>query len=178
MRFPPFADLDKDQRNIYVESPIDGAILVTGPPGTGKTVIAMHRALRLSGDKRNVSIVMFNKVLCRYTSNFENLPNNIDVKHMHKWASGWLRSIFQNKIPKIDKFTFDWKRISEIIMSCEDKGLIEKMSWGHLIVDEGQDFDVGMYKALMNVVRHPLMDEHLRPTLTVFADENQTIFSN
>ena len=176
MRFPPFADLDQDQRRVYADAPTDGAMLVTGPPGTGKTIIAMHRALRLAqNDDRQVTVIMFNKVLARYTSNFEN-PHNIKVIHMHGWAPNWYKTAFGRPIPTIDKYrTPDWQMIKTIIRNCREQSILKKLSWGHLIIDEGQDFDSQMYSALMAVVRHKSLEGDDQPTLTVFADENQTI---
>ena len=68
MRLPKFAELDEDQRKIFSESPTDGAMLVVGPPGAGKTVVAIHRAMRLSMEnpKEIVNFIMFNKTLKIY----------------------------------------------------------------------------------------------------------------
>jgi len=177
MRFPPFADLDRDQRKIYAESPAAGAMLVTGPPGTGKTVIAMHRALRLSKDKREVTIIMFNKVLSRYTGNFPDMPGNVRVTHMHEWVNKWYRGAFGRRPPTREKFVIDWDEVRRNIQGASQVQL-GKLNWGHLVVDEGQDFEPAMYRALMALVRNSAIPEGSRPTLTVFADENQTIFPN
>ena len=69
MRFPSISQLDRDQTAIYQGAPPDGTILIVGPPGTGKSVIAFHRAQYLSKLKREPRVVMFNKVLARYASN-------------------------------------------------------------------------------------------------------------
>ena len=38
MRFPPFEDLDEEQRHVYGFAPVDENILIVGAPGTGKTI--------------------------------------------------------------------------------------------------------------------------------------------
>ena len=91
MRFPAFAELDRDQRNVYSESPQNGGVLIVGPPGSGKTVLAMHRATRLA-KSGNVILAMFNKTLRQYTANFEGLPNNVQVLHIHDWVKKWYRN--------------------------------------------------------------------------------------
>ncbi len=175
MKFPPFVDLDGDQKKIYAGSPREGAILIVGPPGSGKTVVAMHRAFRLGGDGSPVSVIMFNKVLSQYTANFPNLPKNINITHMHDWVKNWYKSAFGRSLPKIDRFDPDWRKISNEIKLCDSDVILNKLHWGHLIIDEGQDFSPEMYSCLRRVVRHPKYKSDNPPTLTVFADENQTI---
>lgn len=177
MRMPTFADLDADQRGIYTESPSDGAVLVTGPPGTGKTVVAFHRALRLSSTGRAVTLIMFNNVLSQYTNSVA-IKHNVKIINLHKWVDVWYRSCFTSAPPKSSKFDFDWSVIANQIKQLNDISKLKNLSWGHLIIDEGQDFPESMYEALMNLVEHPMLDNKSRPTLTVFADENQTITSS
>jgi DNA helicase-2/ATP-dependent DNA helicase PcrA len=178
MRFPPFSELDKDQRRLYSDAPSTGSLLITGPPGSGKTVVAMHRALKLGKDGAPVKVVMFNKVLARYTANFENLPSNIKITNLHPWVKGWHKKAFYRMPPMRDKFNFDWDKISSNILSCSDTNVLNNLHWGNLIIDEGQDFPVSMYKCLQRLVRHKGYPDGKGPTLTVFADENQTITEN
>lgn len=44
--FPSSADLSREQQAIYSEH-LDKALLIIGPPGTGKTVMAIMRAQRM-----------------------------------------------------------------------------------------------------------------------------------
>ena len=75
MRFPSFTDLDREQRAIYSGAPLGESILVMGPPGTGKTVMAFHRAERLKtmatskkAETARPRVIMYNKVLATYSS--------------------------------------------------------------------------------------------------------------
>ena len=96
MRLPRFADLDADQRKIFSESPTDGAMLVVGPPGAGKTVVAIHRAMRLSMNNpgETVNLIMFNKTLTQYSSSGLNLSTNIKIASFHSWFSAWYWNVF------------------------------------------------------------------------------------
>ena len=62
MRMPNSEEMSDEQRDIYQHAPVDGAILIAGPPGTGKTVIAFLRADNLSASKKT-TVMMFNRVL-------------------------------------------------------------------------------------------------------------------
>lgn len=174
MRMPTFAELDSDQRGIYTQSPANRAVLVTGPPGTGKTVVAFHRALRLSKGGKPVTLLMFNNVLSKYADSVD-IEHDITICNLHKWVDHWFRHAFKKRPPSRGRFDIHWQAIGRAILETTDISTLHRLCWGHLIIDEGQDFPVAMYDAFMDLVDHPLLEEASRPTLTVFADENQTI---
>jgi transcriptional regulator with AAA-type ATPase domain len=69
MRTPSYEELSKEQDAICVLAPLDEATLVTGPPGTGKTVVAFYRAETAARKGQSPRLVMYNNVLYRYSGN-------------------------------------------------------------------------------------------------------------
>ena len=68
MRFPNTRDLNDEQENVYLYAPAEGRMLVTGPPGTGKTVLAVLRALEVARNRQRPVVAMFNSVLQSFTA--------------------------------------------------------------------------------------------------------------
>ena len=67
MRLPALDELTKNQRDIYLYAPIDTNVLVSGPPGCGKTLIAGLRAEEMVKRGVPTKLAMFNSVLKQYT---------------------------------------------------------------------------------------------------------------
>ena len=63
------SDMSQEQKDIYIDAPLHGKVIVTGPPGTGKTVIAFLRALTIAKSKKRVSVTMAQNVLKQYSAN-------------------------------------------------------------------------------------------------------------
>ena len=65
MRLPPFERLSQEQDEVCA-LPTDGRYLVSGPPGTGKTVIALYRSQIITATDRKVSLLTWSRVLEMY----------------------------------------------------------------------------------------------------------------
>jgi DNA helicase II / ATP-dependent DNA helicase PcrA len=74
MRLPNARDLNEEQERVYLYAPEDGRVLVSGPPGTGKTVLAVLRAMEAAKKGRRPAVAMFNRMLEAYAS---RLPDGI-----------------------------------------------------------------------------------------------------
>jgi DNA helicase-2/ATP-dependent DNA helicase PcrA len=176
MRFPSLSDLDREQRRIYGEAPGDGAILVVGPPGTGKTVMAFHRAQKLQKLGQKPQVIMFNKVLTKYTSTRSGVAPDVNVSTMHTWVGKWWKHATGSWPPTVasDRWAHEWTEMCAKALSSCQTGAGEKFSWGHLIVDEGQDFPPEMYLAL-GMIMQQLNAKNVSVQVTIFADDNQRL---
>lgn len=185
MRFPKLTELDADQLQIYSGAPPTGSIVVIGPPGTGKTVMAFHRAAyleargRRKADKALVpQVIMYSKVLSTYTALRDGVGQHVSSSTMHKWVYAWWRGMFgKARIPLCgdDPYTFDWTAIAAKVLRASDQ-VDGRQHWGHLIIDEGQDFPSDMYRVLAIIsTASPTRDGDSSPAITVFADDNQRL---
>ena len=138
-RLPGEEELNKDQDRVLA-LPEDGQYLIVGGPGTGKSVVALLRALKYQENKDYVFLV-YNHVLETSTCQLidirlrgTTLPKFIYKLHWH---------LFREYMPEIEKYKPDYVLLIKKIMELENKAKTQ-----HLIIDEGQDMPPKYYEAL------------------------------
>jgi DNA helicase IV len=130
---------------------------------------------------RAPKVVMYNKVLAKYTSTRGSVAKDVPVTNLHKWLGSWWRQAAPGKFgpPTIpgDRYAHDWPAIQEAVLPGLMSGsTISSANWGHLIVDEGQDFPEAMYATLKTVLTVAgAKGAKPEPAVTVLADENQRL---
>src|SRR5262249_1269492 len=144
MRLPSWDELQEDADQLEVlEHPLDQSLFVAGPPGSGKTVLAVRRAQLVSGkDKRikRVPIVTYNRMLRRL---FELLgaTGGAGAHTMHSF-------VYDNMIartgspPVAQDYDIDWDRVLSTLANHKSSG----PRWDHIVVDEGQDLPQGFFR--------------------------------
>jgi DNA helicase IV len=164
MRHLTYLDLSASQQDLLIGLPFEGRHLVTGPPGSGKTLLAIHRAAMLDIAGQDVQLITYSNLLRQYTAlACERLELNGKVTTFHKWFHGFWRRRFGKKPPPGEREgSFDW---SEIIGELVRSGTAIEGEMESLVVDEGQDLPKEFY----------LLCTQLAANVTVFADDNQRI---
>ncbi len=181
MRLPPYQRLSKDEQQRVIDYPLTAParaggedrtdqsgrglegcwrLLITGPPGTGKTVLAAYRADAYATRKPplDVRLLTYGRLLRMFIRNAVTALGltNDQVITFHRYI--W--DLFNGDPPQIREYVFDWPEI----MRRTGEGEINPCR--SLVVDEGQDLPNGFY----------LWAVATTDNLTVCADENQRIF--
>lgn len=168
MRLPSFHELFPEQYAIY-DHPADESMLVVGPPGSGKTSMAIWRARLLVGPEyqREVVLITRNRLLSAVAEKLAKEDGGEDIKSatMHSYFSQEYSARFKELVPKLanDNFEYDWEKILKKYADFDVKPDLD-----HLIVDEGQNVPLGFIQwALRYKAR----------AISIFADEHQSTIS-
>lgn len=111
LELPAYTALDADQRNIYALK-LDGRFLVEGPPGTGKSVVALHRAANYARNDRSPTVIMFSRMLKIWTESAIDIAakeakctkkqiESISVQTYDTWFPAWFKQTFHREIPRL-----------------------------------------------------------------------------
>jgi DNA helicase II / ATP-dependent DNA helicase PcrA len=175
VRMPKESELSREQKEVCF-APAESVAIVVGPPGSGKTIVALLRTRALAEADEPVMTVMFNRVLSRYTG--QNKTFNV-------WVTQWWKQVTGQRIPLTVSNNGGWRppdyvEATKVARSIHSKSIRTNGHWGHLIIDEAQDFDATAHRFLFAIQRTVFADlpEQERPSILILADENQRITSN
>ena len=189
MRLPTWEELNSQPEQLEVlEHPLDRSLFVVGPPGSGKTVLAIHRAVQAAkasaGDDTvpPVAIVTYNRMLRRLLVlmtedlatedlNYEDpfgfdnpSPEyQLEIMTMHSFVGRDYRDSTKEDVPTSphDNYNFIWETMLQTLAAHD-----RDPDRPHLVVDEGQDIPEGFFQ---------YASRHVSDAMTVFADEDQTL---
>ncbi len=158
-KLPKYSDLTDEQR-VVVNLPLDKNHLVTGAPGTGKSVIAIYRASDMSNAGKDVLMLVYNRPLMRYIESAVNsLGINASVKTWQSWIAEFYTAELGRSCPKNGgPFTYDWVEIKKAFSKLGNK-------YDQIIIDEAQDVPLELIESLVLIAKG----------VTCFMDPKQSI---
>lgn len=163
MRIPTFQQLSKEQDRV-LSVPLEQSCLITGPPGTGKTVIALYRARDLGKKSSEALLIVYSRLLSQYMlAAADELDVESMTKTFHSWFTTFYKARYKTMPPQVERWVYEWQEILEVV----NRNPPAAGQLPYLIIDEGQDLPREFYP----------IAKHLGQHLTVFADENQAIMN-
>jgi superfamily I DNA/RNA helicase len=155
-------DLSPAQRDCLEALPLSGNHLVSGPPGSGKSLLAAHRAVHLALTDRPTLLLSRSNLLrqlLRDTLRGLTVPGApVEAATVHSW----IQRRFGRDVPRTEDGWFDWPTLTR--RAADTLGEDESTT-PHLVIDEGQDLSPGFYRLVRLTAA----------SVTVFADECQRL---
>jgi superfamily I DNA/RNA helicase len=161
MHLPTWDELDDDQRNI-LDYDTDKPLFAVGPPGSGKTVLALARAKMLADSGRSVALVTYNRMLRRLASLLNKSNATVQTMHAFVWQDYRDRTRQAPPAEPFDSHLYAWRTMLDTLYGHPSSG----PTLDHLVIDEGQDLPEGFFR---------YASRHVARALTVFADEDQAV---
>lgn len=158
-----FLSLAPDQQDVLASLPFDGHHLVTGPPGSGKSVLAVQRAVMLALTGEPVTLLTRSNLLRQALEPVAAAlgpEEGLEVSTVHGWMHAWHRARTGRPAPRTeDDGWFEWAAVFQVAASeFRRPGPL-------LVIDEGQDLPLDFYR----------LCRLIGARTTVFADECQRI---
>src|SRR5579883_1012425 len=80
MRLPTYDDLIPEQRDL-LDHPLNKPLFVAGPPGSGKTILAVRRGGMVADAGHTVVLVTYNRMLRRLSALLNETAARSDTMH-------------------------------------------------------------------------------------------------
>ncbi len=143
---------------------------VSGPPGAGKTVLALSIARHLAESGRRTLITCFNRRLGAYLAESVAGIAGIDAGHFHGVAVDWATRAGLSVARPDDVDERDWfeHRLPELL---EEAARALGPRYDAIVVDESQDFRAWWWPAVLATHREP--DDG---ALYLFGDDSQNLY--
>lgn len=139
--------LHPKQENV-INTPIDKSVLITGAPGTGKTVCLIHKAIRIEKelcDKECIIISTFKETLKNYLLQMLNALS-YNKEKIFIVDIGMLNQIKDNTVTEnLDGF-FRWQNNRLFYYKKNNKYIVK-----HVLFDEYQDFTSGALNTILHM---------------------------
>lgn len=155
-------DLTPAERKCLDAIPLTGHHVVSGPPGSGKSLLAAHRAVHLALTGRPTLLLSRSNLLRQllsHTLQGLTVPGApVEAATVHSW----IQRRFGRAAKRTEDGWFDWMalmRLAALTLGESDAAA------PHLVIDEGQDLPPGFYQLVRLVAG----------SVTVFADECQRL---
>ncbi|MET9371462.1 DNA helicase [Streptomyces griseoflavus] len=153
-----YLDLAPDQRAGLDGLPFDGNHLVSGPPGSGKSILAAQRAVMLALTGTPVVLLTYSNLLRQSLAGTVHAlgpaDRSVRVMTAHRWLAEW----YGATPPRAEDGWYDWDAL-------HNRAADPASTAPTLVVDEGQDLPPEFY----------LLCRMLQAPTTVFADECQRL---
>ncbi|MEW1642111.1 DNA helicase [Streptomyces sp. NPDC091219] len=154
-----YLGLAPEQRACLDDLPFDGNHLVSGPPGSGKSLLAAQRAVMLALTGTPVTLLTRSNLLRQSLAAMVHALGPVDrgvrVATAHTWLTEWCGG----KVSRTGDGWYDWAACFE---RAADTGSVPGLT---LVVDEGQDLPPEFYR----------LCRLLQARTTVYADECQRL---
>lgn len=155
-----YRDLDIEQQKLLKNLAAPGHHVVSAPPGSGKSLLSVHRAVLEKTAGRPVTLITHSNLLRQLLqAQVDALKSTVEVMTYHGWVQRWHRKATGKGI---SGFSFDWAKLLEVAFTHAAK--LDQT----LIIDEGQDLPQGFYSVF----------RFAGARMIVFADEYQRIDEN
>lgn len=150
----------------------NGRALVSGRPGTGKTLIAAEAARRLRNEGKRVVVVCFTEALARWLRS-ELAGNGLEVWAIKRLAIALLELAGRTvRVPvRREDWTAEFWRSVVPRALCEAGDAIQSFDFDAIIVDEGQDLDPDDWRLIECLAEQS-------ECLWVFHDPSQRLWSD
>jgi ATP:corrinoid adenosyltransferase len=161
-------DEQNDVLDLFEEFP---RVAVKGAAGTGKTLVAMEKARRLSAAGKRVILLCFNRPLADHLA---TLADGFVVETFHKFAKDLARRAditFKEPQEDRDKERF-WNEDAADLLD-QALNVYQDERFDAVIIDEAQDF-----KPLWWLPIETLLRDGRNGTLYIFYDPNQQIYGD
>lgn len=162
MKLPSWSELEaNEQQRDVLEVPLDQSLFVVGPPGSGKTVLALRRAEMVAQKTSPVRILTYNRMLRRL---IQLHSPELEASTMHAFVGrDYPTRTGTSDVPCLpgDPYRYKWDTIHHTLSSLTNMGTKIACT----ILDEAQDFEFGFLQYTCRVSE----------TLNVFADTEQAV---
>lgn len=161
MRLPTYEELARVEEQLDVlEYPLDQSLFVAGPPGSGKTVLAIQRAQMVEEAMGSVPVVTYNRMLRRLLA---LMGEGITAFTFHSFVFKEYKRRIRSNPPQErgDPYKYLW---TDMFNALDQIGAGPNKK--HLVMDEGQDLPVEFYR---------YASQYVAEAMTVFADEDQAL---